>query len=401
MSDRLPLVSIDRKELLEQVNLLAGVTPRRPANDATRCIALTINEQDLTVLQATDNECWLTTRLQYAADAACESAIGETQLIPAHQLHDLLRRSKAETVDLERVGNNTRIEADRASFTLPSGDPDEFPSPPDPDVAAGGWLLDPGQFRQAIRRTTAATESKTIRYALAGVRLEFGDESFTVATDGRRLHVQEIAADPGGSPPPGAPLILPLKSLSLLDRCLAIPGFTLSEANLHLQFPPGRAQAGVIFDCGKFSLLTRNVEGQFPPWREIEQAEAERDGPVIEFEAGGFRRAVGQAAVTLDETSRAVEINLDSLGDNLIGLHSSAIGVGDSMVILEVGVLRAGNPPIEDSVAIDCRHLRDILNPLAEDATVRLDFSAAPKRVVKLMTDDGFRACIAPIFRSD
>ena len=58
-------------------------------------------------------------------------------------------------------------------------------------------------LRELIRRTVFATDNESSRYALGGVKLEFGDDNITaVGTDGRRLAKMTGPVTKSGTPTP-------------------------------------------------------------------------------------------------------------------------------------------------------------------------------------------------------
>jgi DNA polymerase-3 subunit beta len=288
-------------------------------------------------------------------------------LLPAQQLTQILRESRAEHVELEATGNeSTTVRCGSGQFELPQRPVDEFPELPE-----GGdspWTEGPaGILRTLIRRTLFAADRRetTGRYSFKGLYWEPLPESSRlrlVASDGKRLAVSEAAMviTPAQNGTLFHPLV-PLRAISLLERNLTHEGEVVRcyLGNNEVRFLTERA-----------TIYSTLVEGQFPPYRNILE-KAEKAGKIkIALPVEEFLAAVRQIRVMTDEESKRVDITFRS-GQAVLAARGAATGSGR----VELSLPDFAGPDIR--IAFDPDYLVEYLNvarhePAAADQGIAL-----------------------------
>ncbi|MGZ4694518.1 MAG: DNA polymerase III subunit beta [Acidimicrobiales bacterium] len=175
-------------------------------------------------------------------------------VIPAKLIGDIARARPAGKVEITVDGEDARIEAQRAQFTMRTIPATEFPRLPEP--AEEAVVLPAAEFAEALRQVTVAASTEETRPILTGVQMSAeGSGLRLVATDSYRLAVRDL---PGTSVlSEGQSVLVPSSALKELGRLLG----GADEVRLTL----GEREA--TFTVGADRLTTRLIEGEFPNYR--------------------------------------------------------------------------------------------------------------------------------------
>lgn len=360
-------VVCDREQLLRVFSLVASVTSGKVVDvlGNVKCIA----KADGLALFGTNKDMWLLSEV-----GGCEVESSGAALLPVQRFGAILKESSDERIVIETDGTHLKVrgEGDRWSFDLPSVNPDEYPVVQE----FGGesqFTADCSVFRESLRRTSFAVDVASTRFALGGVRLEFGDEFNVVATDGRRLSHVGIKGELQGDSSM-AHAIIPERSCKILERALPEEG----QVNIRLGERASFEFGGVLFGC----LL---VEGRFPSWRQVIPAVS--DWTYVEIPVGPFVSAVRQAAIVADAETRGLDFAF-SPGELRIGVKTAELG--QSAVTMPVG-------GIEDDVTLrlDHRFVRDFLQCFEPAETVSLHFKSSTQPT--LFESGSYRYVVMPM----
>ena len=175
-------------------------------------------------------------------------------VIPAKLIGDIARALPPGKVEITVEGEDARIEAQRAQFTMRTIPATEFPRLPEP--AEEAVVLPAAEFAEALRQVTVAASTEETRPILTGVQMSAeGNGLRLVATDSYRLAVRDL---PGTSVlSEGQSVLVPSSALKELGRLLG----GADEVRLTL----GEREA--TFTVGADRLTTRLIEGEFPNYR--------------------------------------------------------------------------------------------------------------------------------------
>lgn len=337
-----------REGLLAAVQLASAAVAPRDVKPILRNLKA-IAEADRCTLMATDLE--LGIRLEVRGVKVEEP--GEA-ILPAARTLSILREATDEELHLEANAEKCLVRGQYNEFEMPSEDPANFPDVP-AFTADRYHELTAGQLREMIRRTIFAAAVENPRYAVTGVLWELeGDQARLIATDGRRLAVDQGTATVFGEhDTKGQTPVVPTKAMGLLER-------NLSDADevVRVCFRPNE----VLFKTERAMVYSRLVEGRYPAYREVFPKKPTSKVPLS---VGPFYSAVRQAAIMTDEESKKVTFGF---AKGKLTLQASGAETGRSKVEL----------PIEyDGKAIDIRfdpkYLTDMLRVLDTDAALTLE----------------------------
>lgn len=165
--------------------------------------------------------------------------------------------------------------------------PDDFPSMP--AVSGHAWEI-PTRGLKAALRVRYATDETSVTYAMGAVALQVsGGQRYAVATDGRKMAVQELGPAVGDD----RVTLLPNNSARQLISMLGDVGTASLEDNGN--------QLAVAAEGLQF--VTSLIEGRFPNWRKfIPETEATE----ITLPAEALAAVTGSAAIAATVESRAV-----------------------------------------------------------------------------------------------
>jgi DNA polymerase-3 subunit beta len=175
-------------------------------------------------------------------------------ILPARLVSDVVKALPAGAVEVEVDGEQARITASRAEFSLRVFPVDEFPRLSEP--AGDGVTLDAAELAAALRQVVPAASSDDARPILTGVLVTAeGGGLRLVATDSYRLAVRDL---PGQSVlSEGQSVLVPSRALNDLTKVLGGVG----ELTLVL------GERDASFEAGDVRLTTMLIEGDFPNYK--------------------------------------------------------------------------------------------------------------------------------------
>ena len=175
-------------------------------------------------------------------------------VIPAKLIGDIARALPPGKVEIVVEGDDARITAGRAQFTMRTIPATEFPRLPEPGDEA--VVIPAAAFAEALRQVTVAASTEETRPILTGVQMSAESGGLRlVATDSYRLAVRDL---PGTSVlSEGQSVLVPSSALKELGRLLG----GADEVRLTL------GERDATFTVGNDRLTTRLIEGEFPNYR--------------------------------------------------------------------------------------------------------------------------------------
>lgn len=368
-------ISCDREKLLQAFQTVASVAPTRSPKPILQNVKLEAAENGV-ILSATDLE----VGIRYLVDGVDVQSPGVAVLSVA-RFGSILRESTDELLHLESDGQASTIRGERSQFRLSAEDPAEFPQ-----VAAfeqKDYHEIPARLlRELIRRTVFATDNESSRYALGGVKLEFGESEVTaIGTDGRRLAKMAGPISTTGSVIDAAQTtIVPTRAMQLIERAISP-----SDAEVQVALKGNE----ILVHTAKATISVRLLEGRFPDWRKV-FPEQGGGGVRLDLAVGSTHAAVRQAAIVTSEESRGVDF---TFGDGMLVLSGKAAEVGQARVELPIGY--DGD---ELTVTLDPRFVVDFLKVLDAEKTFVFEVQDAESAAV-CSTDDGYGYVIMPLAR--
>lgn len=282
--------TIPREALLRPLQVVSGVVEKRQTLPVLSNVLVNV-EPDRLTLTGTDLEVELT------ANVAIDAAEGGEVTLPARKFMDICRALPegaqiAVTVD----GEKAQIRSGKSRFTLATLPAAEFPAT---EAVAGAFEFEiaQGELRRLIEKTQFCMANQDVRYYLNGLLLEIRAGSLrTVATDGHRLALSDLAAEQTGTEQ--RQLIVPRKGVLELFRLLAD-----SETPCRIQMNSNHIKV----DLGDVGFTSKLVDGRFPDYERVVPQGGDK---VVQADRESLRQALARTAILSNEKYRGIRIQL-------------------------------------------------------------------------------------------
>lgn len=353
-------LTIERAALLKALNHVQSVVERRNTIPILANVLLDARDGQLR-FAATDLDIEISDIAM--ADVARPGAI----TAPAHTLYEIVKKlPEGADIVLEANADESRLalSSGRSRFALPI-----LPAADFPVMRAEGFpatfSIDRTDLARLFDKTRFAISTEETRFYLNGVFLHVtsaktGPVLRSVATDGHRLALAEIAVPAGADQMPG--VIVPRKTVAELRRLLddADPGVEVSVSEQKIRFTTART-----------TLTSKVIEGAFPDYARVIPQKNER---ILKVENKAFAAAVDRVATISAEKSRSVKLALD--GDRLtLTVNNPDTGVATEEIMSDYG-----SDPLE--IGFNARYLLDVTGQIeGEEAQFEFNDAASPTLV--------------------
>ena len=372
-----------REVLAEAFSTAQVIATTRSTRPVLQNLLISASKEGV-VITATDMEIGLKWKIPVEDCTVKEEG---TALVSAARIAQIARVVEAEEISISkrevspdlsveterREAPNCTVRAGRSVFDVVTERVEDFPEVPDPPAKAA-LEIESDKFVLMTRKTVFAAAREATRYSLNGVYMEVKEGYLEmVATDGRRLAMVKERV------PKDAKLaasIVPQKALSFVER-LAQGGdgaFSISVA-----------ERQIFFTGAKGTVVSRLVEGHFPPYSEVIPRESNRKATISRE---GFISALRQALLMTSEDSKSALLSF--AGEDLT-LTSRAPDEGSSEI--KVGIKYEGDPieiRFNPQFIIDALAVTD-----SEEVTLEMKEPSTPA-VLKDRT--GFLYVVMPIY---
>lgn len=293
--------------------------------------------------------------------------------VPARLLADFVSSLPSGIINLESNGTSLAIKSPNYESKFNGIAADDFPTIPEieskPVLVIGSAV-----FKEALSQVAIAASLDEARPVLAGILLCAEDDVLSVAaTDSYRLAEKRISL----SGVDDFKVIIPVRTIQELLRLLGDGG----DVEVYLD------ESQVMFRVGDVELVSRIVEGQFPPYRQIIPKEAKTSFDVGTAE---FSRLVKVAGLFARESSGSIRLEIREDGEVSLMSSDSEIGVNKSSASCDVS-------GVDGEVSLNARYLQDALSVI-KSKEVR--FSMTDKLGACMLTpvdDDSYLHIIMPL----
>jgi DNA polymerase-3 subunit beta len=354
-------LTLERSALLNALSHVQNVVERRNTIPILSNVLL-VAEGSALRLTATDLD------IEAIDEAEARVADGGSVTAPAQTLFDVVRKlPNGSDVELELQPENQRlaIRSGRSDFALPTLPASDFQTMAG-EQEGKRFEISAADLRRLIDKTRFAISTEETRYYLNGVYLH-GIESDgaqvlrTVATDGHRLALAEIAAPKGAEALAG--VIVPRKAVGEIRRL--IDG--LDEA-----VTVDVSDARIVFRAGKAVLTSKLIDGSFPDYaRVIPQGNDKK----MVIDNKSFEAAVDRVSTVSTERSRSVKLSL-SAGKLVLAVNHAETGQGHEEIEADYS-----SEPME--VGFNAKYLLDVAGQIESDtAEFMLNDPASPALVL-------------------
>ncbi len=361
-------LTFEKDELLHALQMVQGVASGRNTLPILSNVLIRAQEGNIE-LAATDLEVGI--KIKVVGTIKEEGAI----TVSAKKLVDIVRELPDKAIDMVTTAN------DRIELTCGDGvykiiglSDEEFPELPSAD--GEGVTIDGETLCAVIRKTEFAASREEFRYYLNGLYFNLlEDRTEVVATDAVR-HLALTHCAPFKTAEDVAGFIVPLKAVKEIERTFAdSPNVKI----LHLKNQ-------ILFADDNATLMTRLVEGDYPPYQSI-IPESPEGRVVVPKEP--FLRASRRVALLSNPKNFSICLDIDT---EQIRISAQTPELGEAFETLAV---ESGTGSVR--IGFDARVLTEILAHIETESLV-LEFSGEVSQVaVKPVGDDNHVCIIMPM----
>ena len=302
-----------RDTLLRPLQVLTGVIERRHTLPVLSNILVETSEAGLT-LRGTDLEVEMVAELTQGVEIEHQERAATT--VPAQTLADIWRSlPEAAEVTFALEGQRVVLRSGRSRYQLPTVSADEY-TPFEPGEGEVNVTLARVDVQRLLTRTSFAMANQDIRYFLRGLLLEISAQTVrAVATDGARLAMCTL--DGGVEGVDRIRAIIPRKRIQDLERLIA-------DSDHDVEFSLARTHLKV--SQGEYTLTTKLVEGQFPPYDGLIPREIKR---TMTSDREALRRALHRASIV----SKIIDFSVE---DDLLTIRATNNEQGEAEEVVAV-----------------------------------------------------------------
>lgn len=227
-------------------------------------------------------------------------------------------------------------------------------------------------------RVCMSTNAENSHYALGGVLLSTkSNQSAFVATCGKRLHVQRIAAQELASDA-GSEASESIVSRHGLEVAATIPS-EVSDMEVLIE----KSSGYISFSTVHYRVVSKLIDGRFPRWERIIPTPV-REEPDGIFEVGSLHKHFKSAAITADDKSPGLTL---TLSNGNLAIESNRTELGQSRVAMPVNYVGE-----QRKACLDGNFLLSMLAALPKESRIAIRFGEDDPFTFE--SADGFTAVI-------
>jgi DNA polymerase-3 subunit beta len=334
-------IKFNRAALQEALGLVTSVVPSRTPKPILQCIRIA-SEDGAAKISATDLEVGITCLVRQV-EIETEGDI----VVPADKLFSIVRESLEDVIELDAAESTIQIKGCDSHFTIYGHESSQYPLVPGFEGEAD-FQVELGKLQEGIESSNFAAAKESTRYALNGILWEVEGKKLTlVATDGRRL-AKCIVALASKAEVPNGRIIVPSKTMSLLDK---IGGS--ADTLVQIRFVNNQ----IVLACGDVVVSSNLVEGNFPKYDDIIPKDYDKK---ITLGTEATLSAVKRAALLSNEDSKGIRL---AISNKSIIFSSRAPETGDAEV--EMAIEYSGTPL---EIGFNPQYVIDVLRVIKSDS---------------------------------
>lgn len=343
-------ITLPARRLRELFALAATAVSSRCPREVTKSVLVDLDKGSCT---GTDLERWIV-----AQDDAIATKNGRF-LIDAQRGVRMLDAIRSDELSLDIKSARITLSGGGAKFDLPTIDPSDFPSCPEPRNAILEVKIPAATLIGGLARTKVAADSESSRYQMQSVCIGACGVVELVATDGHRAcrTLTEIKASNDTR------FLLPLPTVAAIQRAFAD---CAGDVTLHLE----TSAVVVSNDC--LSIRSPLMEGAFPRTEELFWL---GDDPTGSVPAEVLANAMETASLVCQRDAEGDLIESVDISTRIGELVFRARGaeVGSSEIAIPAQVREFKD------FTLNSRYVRDWLRAIGKGALVDVYFSEAPE----------------------
>lgn len=308
------------------------------------------------------------------ADIKSEGAI----TIPAKLLSSYVTLLGDEKIEIDLAGKDTvQIVAPSSQTKIKGINAEEFPVIP--KVEKGTTIKIPRKvLDEAIAQTVFAASTNSSRPVLSGVLFDIKKDMIkVVATDSYRLAEKTIKLK--DKVENEVACIVPARTIMELGKIIS----RIEEETVELNV----AKNQVLFVAGDVRLMSRLIEGKFPPYDKVVPKDSKTKLEILDESLANIVRRVSLFARENNNS-----IKLSATNDGKLTVSTDETRVGEEKAELDVKIHGDNN-----KISLNAQYLLDVLNYIqADKVQLGIDDKLSPA-VVRPVKGDDYVYIIMPL----
>lgn len=308
------------------------------------------------------------------ADIKSEGSI----TIPAKLLSSYVNLLKDENLEIDlKDGDTVEITSPSSHTKIKGINANEFPVIPKIEKE-NTFKVPTKALETAITQTVFAASTNTSRPVLSGVLFDVKKETMkVVATDSYRLAEKTITLDPATDL--DIECIVPAKTIMELGKLLG------RAEDKEVEMSVSKNQ--VLFVAGDIRLMSRLIEGKFPPYEKVVPKETKTKMEVMDEALANVVRRVSLFARENNNS-----IKLSATNDGKLMVSTDETRVGEEKAELDIKMEGENN-----KIALNAQYLLDVLNYIQSDnVQLEIDDKLSPA-VVRPVKEKDYVYIIMPL----
>ena len=298
--------------------------------------------------------------------------------VPAKLIGSYVSLLKDENVELNLVENDTLLVKTVSSQTKIKGiNASEFPTIPNLEKE-NTLKIQTKDLLKSITQTAFAASNNTSRPVLSGVFFDVDKDVIkVVATDSYRLAEKKLTLKDKTSIT--MQCIVPVRTVMELGKILGMANEEEMEINV--------SKNQILFIVGDVQLMSRLIEGKFPPYDKIIPRNTKTK---LEVKVAELTNVVRRVSLFARENNNSIKLSATT--DGKLNIATEETKIGEEKAELSVSV--SGE---ENKIALNAQYLFDVLNYIdCETILLEIDDKLSPA-VVKPLKEQDYIYIIMPL----
>ena len=289
--------------------------------------------------------------------------------VPARLFAEFVSSLPHGNIELSAIDSVLTVKSPNYESKINGISAEEFPLIPTIN-SAPALMLNAATFRDALAQVVVAASADEARPVLAGVYLYVEDNNlFIVATDSYRLAEKRLELGEGA--PASFSVLVPARTMQELVKLL---GDAEGEVEIYVD------ENQVMFRIADVELVSRLIEGQFPPYRRIIPESAETSFDIATSE---LARITKVASLFARESAGSIRLEIKAEGEVSVVSNDSEVGGNTSSAQCDV----SGD---DGEISLNARYLTDALAAVkSQMVTVAISGKLSPCVISPADEDSG------------
>ena len=302
--------------------------------------------------------------------------------IPSKEITEFVSYLSAGKIDVDLNDKSLlTVNSAKASSTFTTSPATDFPTSPSLDLSKA-FDLDLSLLTKTVNQIVFASASDDTRPILTSVYWHFTPDQFTIAaTDGFRLSVKtsklvnplNIQTDPDGFT-----FLVPARTLAEVVK--------LAKSSKTVKLGPSPDEHQLVFVLEDLELVSRLVQGDFPPFQKIIPEET---ATKVYLDRTELTQAIKIVSVFARESANVVKFSLKT---NSIELSANAPQLGQNKVDVDA---RIEGAPLD--IAFNFKFVSDFLNICTGDEVLIELNEPLSSAIFRDQADPEFTHIIMPV----